>query len=74
MNSTVYPGAVEEECAPILEQCSGLKVGTDFNVGYSPERINPGDKQHRLESITKVVSAQNPETLDDHRRHLRRRW
>jgi UDP-N-acetyl-D-glucosamine/UDP-N-acetyl-D-galactosamine dehydrogenase len=62
--STVYPGAVEEECAPILEQCSGLKVGADFNVGYSPERINPGDKQHRLESIVKVVSAQNPETLD----------
>ena len=62
--STVYPGAVEEECAPILEQCSGLKVGGDFNVGYSPERINPGDKQHRLETITKVVSAQNPATLD----------
>jgi UDP-N-acetyl-D-galactosamine dehydrogenase len=62
--STVYPGAVEEECAPILEKCSKLKVGTDFNVGYSPERINPGDKQHRLESITKVVSAQNPQTLD----------
>jgi len=62
--STVYPGAVEEECAPILEQCSELKVGTDFNVGYSPERINPGDKEHRLESITKVVSAQNPQTLD----------
>src|ERR1700733_13090731 len=62
--STVYPGAVEEECAPILEQCSGLKVGSDFNVGYSPERINPGDKEHRLESIVKVVSAQNPETLD----------
>jgi UDP-N-acetyl-D-galactosamine dehydrogenase len=62
--STVYPGAVEEECVPILEQCSGLKVGSDFNVGYSPERINPGDKQHRFESIVKVVSAQNPETLD----------
>jgi UDP-N-acetyl-D-galactosamine dehydrogenase len=62
--STVYPGAVEEECIPILEQCSGLKVGADFNVGYSPERINPGDKQHRLETITKVVSAQNPEALD----------
>jgi UDP-N-acetyl-D-galactosamine dehydrogenase len=62
--STVYPGAVEEECAPILEQCSGLKVGTDFNVGYSPERINPGDKQHRLESIVKVVSAQNADTLE----------
>src|SRR5450631_3845896 len=62
--STVYPGAVEEECVPILEQCSGLKVGSDFNVGYSPERINPGDKQHRFETIVKVVSAQNPETLD----------
>jgi UDP-N-acetyl-D-glucosamine/UDP-N-acetyl-D-galactosamine dehydrogenase len=62
--STVYPGAVEEECVPILEQSSKLKVGSDFNVGYSPERINPGDKQHRLESITKVVSAQNAETLE----------
>ena len=62
--STVYPGAVEEECAPILEQASELKVGVDFNVGYSPERINPGDKQHRLETITKVVSAQNPQILD----------
>ena len=62
--STVYPGAVEEECTPILEQCSGLGVGNEFNVGYSPERINPGDKEHRLESITKVVSAQNPQTLD----------
>jgi UDP-N-acetyl-D-galactosamine dehydrogenase len=62
--STVYPGAVEEECIPILEQCSGLKVGVDFNVGYSPERINPGDKQHRFESITKVISAQNSQTLD----------
>jgi UDP-N-acetyl-D-glucosamine/UDP-N-acetyl-D-galactosamine dehydrogenase len=62
--STVYPGVVEEECAPILEQCSALKAGADFNVGYSPERINPGDKQHRLESIVKVVSAQNAETLE----------
>ncbi|HLJ00969.1 MAG TPA: nucleotide sugar dehydrogenase [Bradyrhizobium sp.] len=62
--STVYPGTVEEECAPILERRSGLKVGTDFNVGYSPERINPGDKQHRFESIVKVVSAQNRQTLD----------
>ncbi len=61
---TVYPGAVEEECVPILEQCSGLKAGSDFNIGYSPERINPGDQQHRFESIVKVVSAQNPETLD----------
>ena len=62
--STVYPGTVEEECVPILEQRSGLKAGSDFNVGYSPERINPGDKQHRFETITKVVSAQNPQTLD----------
>jgi UDP-N-acetyl-D-galactosamine dehydrogenase len=62
--STVYPGAVEEECVPILEQRSGLKAGSDFNVGYSPERINPGDKQHRFESIVKVVSAQDSETLD----------
>jgi UDP-N-acetyl-D-glucosamine/UDP-N-acetyl-D-galactosamine dehydrogenase len=62
--STVYPGAVEEECVPILERASGLKAGSDFNVGYSPERINPGDKKHRFETITKVVSAQNPETLD----------
>jgi UDP-N-acetyl-D-glucosamine/UDP-N-acetyl-D-galactosamine dehydrogenase len=62
--STVYPGAVEEECVPILEQCSGLKASSDFNVGYSPERINPGDRQHRFETITKVVSAQNPQTLD----------
>ena len=61
---TVYPGAVEEECVPILEQGSGLRAGTDFNVGYSPERINPGDRQHRFESIMKVVSAQNPDTLD----------
>jgi UDP-N-acetyl-D-glucosamine/UDP-N-acetyl-D-galactosamine dehydrogenase len=62
--STVYPGAVEEECVPILEQFSRLKAGSDFNVGYSPERINPGDQQHRFETITKVVSAQNPQTLD----------
>ena len=62
--STVYPGAVEEECVPLLERCSGLKAGSDFNVGYSPERINPGDKQHRFDSIVKVVSAQNPATLD----------
>ena len=61
--STVYPGAVEEECVPILERCSALKAGSDFCVGYSPERINPGDKQHRFESIMKVVSAQNPQTL-----------
>ena len=62
--STVYPGAVEEECVPILECFSGLKSGSDFNVAYSPERINPGDKKHRFETITKIVSAQNTETLD----------
>ena len=62
--STVYPGAVEEECVPVLESKSGLKGGRDFTVGYSPERINPGDKQHRFESIKKVVSAQDAKTLD----------
>jgi UDP-N-acetyl-D-galactosamine dehydrogenase len=62
--STVYPGAVEEECVPVLERCSGLRAGSDFNVGYSPERINPGDRKHRFETITKVVSAQNAESLD----------
>ncbi len=62
--STVYPGAVEEECVPILEQTSKLRAGADFSVGYSPERINPGDKQHRFETITKVVSGQDPKTLD----------
>jgi UDP-N-acetyl-D-galactosamine dehydrogenase len=62
--STVYPGAVEEECIPILARTSGLKAGVDFTVGYSPERINPGDKQHRFETIMKVVSAQDAETLD----------
>ena len=62
--STVYPGAVEEDCVPVLEQVSGLKAGADFAVGYSPERINPGDKQHRFETITKVVSAQDSRTLD----------
>jgi UDP-N-acetyl-D-glucosamine/UDP-N-acetyl-D-galactosamine dehydrogenase len=62
--STVYPGAVEEDCVPILESASGLKAGADFDVGYSPERINPGDKKHRFETITKVVSAQNARTLD----------
>jgi len=62
--STVYPGAVEEDCVPILERCSGLKAGTEFNVGYSPERINPGDRTHRFETITKVVSAQNAATLE----------
>jgi UDP-N-acetyl-D-glucosamine/UDP-N-acetyl-D-galactosamine dehydrogenase len=62
--STVYPGAIEEDCIPVLEQTSGLRAGVDFKVGYSPERINPGDKQHRFENITKVVSAQDDETLE----------
>lgn len=62
--STVYPGATEEECVPALEQTSGLGCGTDFTVGYSPERINPGDRQHRFESIRKVVAGQDQRTLD----------
>ncbi|ART78203.1 UDP-N-acetyl-D-galactosamine dehydrogenase [Sutcliffiella horikoshii] len=62
--STVYPGVTEEICVPILEKESGLKCGIDFKVGYSPERINPGDKEHRLETITKVVSGMDSETLD----------
>ena len=62
--STVYPGATEEECVPVLEQESGLKNGLDFHVGYSPERINPGDPKHRFETITKVVSGQDAKTLE----------
>jgi len=62
--STVYPGVTEEICVPILEEVSGLKCGIDFKVGYSPERINPGDKVHRLESIIKVVSGMDQESLD----------
>ena len=62
--SAVYPGATEEECVPILEQSSGLASGTDFAVGYSPERINPGDKDHRFETIRKIVAAQDDHTLD----------
>ena len=62
--STVYPGVTEEVCVPILERESGLKCGVDFKVGYSPERINPGDKVHRLETITKIVSGMDDETLD----------
>lgn len=62
--STVYPGVTEEICVPILERESGLKCGVDFKVGYSPERINPGDKIHRLESITKIVSGMDEETLE----------
>jgi UDP-N-acetyl-D-glucosamine/UDP-N-acetyl-D-galactosamine dehydrogenase len=62
--STVYPGAVEEDCVPVLENASGLACGGDFTVGYSPERINPGDKAHRFETITKVVAALDAKTLD----------
>jgi UDP-N-acetyl-D-glucosamine/UDP-N-acetyl-D-galactosamine dehydrogenase len=62
--STVYPGATEEDCVPVLERASGLTAGRDFTVGYSPERINPGDKAHRFESITKVVAGQDARTLE----------
>lgn len=62
--STVYPGVTEDVCVPILEQESGLKCGVDFKIGYSPERINPGDKVHRLETIVKIVSGMDDETLD----------
>lgn len=63
--STVYPGVTEEVCIPILEQESNLKCGVDFKIGYSPERINPGDKLHRLENITKVVSGMDEESLEN---------
>ena len=63
--STVYPGVTEEVCVPILEKESGLKCGVDFKVGYSPERINPGDKIHRLNTITKIVSGMDEETLEN---------
>jgi UDP-N-acetyl-D-galactosamine dehydrogenase len=62
--STVYPGATEEVCIPVLERESGLKWKDDFFVGYSPERINPGDKEHTLTRILKIVSADSPATLD----------
>ncbi|MGG0249778.1 nucleotide sugar dehydrogenase [Peribacillus frigoritolerans] len=63
--STVYPGVTEDICVPILEEESGLKYGVDFKVGYSPERINPGDKVHRLETIVKVVAGMDEESLGD---------
>jgi len=63
--STVYPGCTEEDCIPILEQMSGLKAGIDFKVGFSPERINPGDKHHTLTTITKVVSGNDDEALEN---------
>jgi UDP-N-acetyl-D-galactosamine dehydrogenase len=62
--STVYPGVTEEICGPVLAKASGLKQGTDFTLGYSPERINPGDKKHRLETIVKVVSGEDEKTLE----------
>jgi UDP-N-acetyl-D-galactosamine dehydrogenase len=62
--STVYPGVTEDVCIPVLEKASGLKWKTDFNVAYSPERINPGDKERRFDNILKIVSGDTPETLD----------
>ena len=62
--STVYPGATEEDCVPVLEEASGLACGTDFTVGYSPERINPGDREHAFARIPKIVAGQDAATLD----------
>lgn len=62
--STVYPGVTELECAPILEERSGLKCGVDFSIGYSPERINPGDREHRFDTVIKIVSGLDEKTLD----------
>jgi UDP-N-acetyl-D-galactosamine dehydrogenase len=63
--STVYPGCTEEDCIPVLEELSGLKAGIDFKVGYSPERINPGDKVHTLQNVVKVVSGNDAESLEE---------
>ena len=63
--STVYPGCTEEDCVPIIEKISGLKMVTDYKIGYSPERINPGDKEHTISSIVKVVSGCCAESLDN---------
>ncbi len=62
--STVYPGCTEDVCVPVLEEVSGLKAGTGFKVGYSPERVNPGDEEHTIETVVKVVAAQDPEALE----------
>lgn len=62
--STVYPGATEEFCKPVLEKSSGMKCGADFKIGYSPERINPGDREHTLKTITKIVSGMDRDTLE----------
>ena len=63
--STVYPGCTEEDCLPILEKESDLKLNEDFKLGYSPERINPGDKQHTLQNVPKIVSGSDAEALDN---------
>jgi UDP-N-acetyl-D-galactosamine dehydrogenase len=63
--STVYPGCTEEDCVPVLERLSGLKYGEDFKVGYSPERINPGDKEHTIEKILKIVAGGDEESLEE---------
>lgn len=63
--STVYPGCTEDDCVPILEELSGLKAGVDFKIGYSPERINPGDKEHTVEKILKIVSGNDEEALEE---------
>jgi len=63
--STVYPGVTEDICAPIIEKASGLKFGVDFKMGYSPERINPGDKEHTVTNIVKVVSGSDAEALEE---------
>src|SRR5574338_1325617 len=63
--STVYPGCTEEDCLPIIEELSGLKLNVDFKLGYSPERINPGDKEHTLPRIIKVVSGSDAESLEE---------
>ena len=63
--STVYPGATEEVCVPVLERVSGLRFNQDFFAGYSPERINPGDKEHRITTIMKVTSGSTPAVADE---------
>ena len=63
--STTYPGCTEEDCLPVIEELSGLKLGKDFKLGYSPERINPGDKKHTLKTVVKVVSGSDAESLDE---------
>lgn len=62
--STVYPGCTEEDCVPVIEQASGLKLGKDFHIGYSPERINPGDREHTIGKITKVLAGDSPKTAE----------